>query len=57
MSALDLRAIRGALEGVCASTLCTCDVEGQPNVSMISQVHWVDDARVALSYGSVAQMM
>ena len=30
--------------------LCTCDAEGMPNASMISQVHWVDDEHVALSY-------
>ncbi|UXU74403.1 MULTISPECIES: pyridoxamine 5'-phosphate oxidase family protein [unclassified Paracoccus (in: a-proteobacteria)] len=47
MSACGLRALRGAMEGIAASLLCTCDVEGQPNVSMISQVHWVDDEHVA----------
>ncbi|WP_417767422.1 GAF domain-containing protein [Stappia sp.] len=50
MTALDLRALRGAMEGVCASMLCTCDEDGLPNTSMISQVHWVDDDHVALSY-------
>jgi adenylate cyclase len=50
MSAFDLRALRGAMEGISASTLCTCDAEGMPNASMISQVHWVDEAHVALSY-------
>ncbi len=30
--------------------LSTCDAEGMPNASMISQVHWVDDEHVALSY-------
>ncbi len=50
MTAPDLRALRGAMEGISASTLCTCDVDGVPNASMISQVHWVDDAHVALSY-------
>jgi GNAT superfamily N-acetyltransferase len=38
------------MEGIAASILCTCDAEGQPNVSMISQVHWVDDDHVALSW-------
>lgn len=50
MSACGLRALRGAMEGIAASLLCTCDVDGQPNVSMISQVHWVDDEHVALSW-------
>ena len=46
----DLAALRGAMEGVSAATLCTCDADGLPNASMISQVHWVDAERVALSY-------
>lgn len=50
MSGYDLGALRGALEGICASFLCTCDPEGMPNASMISQVHWVDESHVALSY-------
>ncbi|TFL16839.1 GAF domain-containing protein [Jannaschia formosa] len=50
MTALDLRAIRGAMDGICVSYLCTCDAEGMPNASMISQVHWVDEQHVALSY-------
>lgn len=50
MNGCSLRALRGAMEGIAASILCTCDAEGQPNVSMISQVHWVDDRHVALSW-------
>ncbi|NKX44637.1 GAF domain-containing protein [Roseicyclus persicicus] len=50
MSACGLRALRGAMEGIAASILCTCDADGLPNVSMISQVHWVDDDHVALSW-------
>ena len=50
MSAPDLRALRGAMEGISASTLCTCDSDGVPNASMISQVNWVDDEHIALSY-------
>lgn len=50
MTAPNLRVLRGAMEGISASTLCTCDAEGLPNASMISQVHWVDDDHVALSY-------
>lgn len=36
MSVCGLRALRGAMEGIAASLLCTCDADGQPNVSMIS---------------------
>lgn len=50
MSICGLRSLRGAMEGIAASLLCTCDAEGQPNVSMISQVHWVDEHHVALSW-------
>jgi adenylate cyclase len=50
VSAPELRALRGAMEGIAASMLCTCDADGMPNASMISQVHWVDDEHVALSY-------
>ncbi|MDF0603702.1 GAF domain-containing protein [Psychromarinibacter sp. C21-152] len=50
MTRFGLRELRGAMEGIAASTLCTCDVEGMPNASMISQVHWVDEDHVALSY-------
>ena len=50
MSGRDLGALRGAMEGICASSLCTCDPDGMPNASMISQVHWVDEHHVALSY-------
>ena len=50
MTNITLRSLRGALEGISASMLCTCDADGMPNASMISQVHWVDDDHVALSY-------
>lgn len=50
MTAPELRALRGAMEGIAASLLVTCDAAGLPNASMISQVHWVDDTHVALSY-------
>lgn len=50
MTSPALRTLRGAMEGVAASMLSTCDAEGMPNASMISQVHWVDDDHVALSY-------
>jgi hypothetical protein len=45
-----LDTLRPSLEGVVASVIATCDEDGLPNVSMISQVHYVDPQRVALSY-------
>ncbi|WP_372841121.1 GAF domain-containing protein [Phaeovulum sp.] len=50
MTAPSLDALRPALEGVVASVIATCDADGLPNVSMISQVHYLDPERVALSY-------
>ncbi|WP_289151434.1 pyridoxamine 5'-phosphate oxidase family protein [uncultured Salipiger sp.] len=50
MTGLCIDALRRSLDGVFASLLATCDAEGVPNVSMISQVHYVDPERVALSY-------
>ncbi|MBE9640753.1 GAF domain-containing protein [Salipiger mangrovisoli] len=50
MTALCLDGLRSALEGVIASVLATCDAEGTPNVSMISQVHYAGPEEVALSY-------
>jgi len=45
-----LDVLRGSLEGFVPSILATCDDEGMPNVSLISQVHYVDREHVALSY-------
>ncbi len=50
MTEICLGVLRRSLEGVVASVLATCDSDGVPNVSMISQVHYVDRDRVALSY-------
>lgn len=46
--ALDL--LRACFEGFVPAMLATCDGAGAPNVSLISQVHYVDPERVALSY-------
>ena len=50
MTALALEAIRNCFEGVVPAVLATCDPAGVPNVSMVSQVHFVDSDHVALSY-------
>lgn len=50
MSTIALDAIRGCLEGFVPAVMATCDGNGVPNVSIISQVHYVDPQRVALSY-------
>jgi hypothetical protein len=50
MTDLSLEAIRNCFEGVVPAMLATCDAEGVPNVSLVSQVHFVDCEHVALSY-------
>jgi adenylate cyclase len=47
---LTLDALRDCFEGMVPATLATVDAAGIPNVSFISQVHYVDPGRVALSY-------
>jgi hypothetical protein len=39
-----------ALQGVIPAIIGTCSITGVPNVTYISQVYYVDDTRVALSY-------
>lgn len=41
--------LRDCMEGVMPSIIATCDAEGMPNVSYLSQVFYVDEAHVALS--------
>ena len=43
-------AIRACLEGVIPSTVATCAPDGTPNISYVSQVHYVDSAHVALTF-------
>lgn len=50
MTSPTLGAIRNCLEGIVPSVLATADGDGTPNVSMISQVQYVDPEHVALSY-------
>ncbi|MSU90775.1 GAF domain-containing protein [Rhodobacteraceae bacterium 2CG4] len=50
MTAPSLDVIRNCFEGMVPAVLATCDADGVPNVSLVSQVHYVDCRRVALSY-------
>ena len=45
-----LTSIRPALEGAVPAVIATCALDGTPNVSYISEVHYVDPQHVALSY-------
>lgn len=47
---LSLNLIRPCLEGVIPGVIATCDADGVPNVSYVSQVHYVDAHQVALSF-------
>lgn len=42
--------IRDCLEGIIPGHIATCDAEGTPNLAYLSQVQFVDNAHVALSY-------
>jgi adenylate cyclase len=50
MNAPSLEDIRSCLEGVVPSVLATCARDGTPNVTYVSQVHFVDRRHVALSF-------
>ncbi len=47
---LDLDAIRPCLEGAIPGVIATCDRDGSPNVSYVSQVEYVDARHLALSF-------
>jgi len=47
---LTVDAIRPALDGAIPGAIATCDPDGTPNVSYISQVEYVDSEHVALSF-------
>lgn len=50
MKKLRLESIRACFEGVVPATMATCDLDGVPNTAYLSQVHFVDERHVALSY-------
>lgn len=50
MSSLPLDALRECLDGGTPSVVATCSRDGTPNVSYLSQVHYVDAEHVALSF-------
>ncbi len=45
-----LPALRACFEGEIPSLLASCSLDGTPNVTYVSQVHYVDPAHVALSF-------
>ena len=47
---LTLHAIRPCFEGAVPAVIATCALDGTPNVSYISEVHYVDPQHVALSF-------
>lgn len=50
MSLLALGSIRPCLEGAIPAIMATCAEDGTPNVAYISQVYYVDERHVALSF-------
>jgi len=50
MTRITLDSIRSCLEGVIPSSIATCSEDGTPNVALLSQVHYVDQGHVALTF-------
>jgi GAF domain-containing protein len=50
MTTVQLRDIRDCLEGAIPAVLATSDAQGVPNIAYLSQVFFVDDGHVALSF-------
>lgn len=47
---VSLEMIRGCLEGVIPCALATCDAQGEPNITYVSQMTYVDSEHVGLSF-------
>ncbi len=47
---IPLRSIASCFEGVIPAMMATCSLEGEPNITEISQVHLVNEKHVALSH-------
>ena len=47
---IGLKDIGSCFEGVIPAMMATCSLEGEPNITEISQVHLVDEKHVALSH-------
>ena len=50
MTPISLDGIRECLEGAIPSAIATSSLDGTPNVTYVSQVHYVDADHVALSF-------
>jgi adenylate cyclase len=50
MSGYTLDAVRDCFEGAIPSMIATCDPDGTPNVAYLSQVEYIDERHVALSF-------
>jgi len=47
---ITLEDLHPAFQGVVPSAIITCSAEGEPNVTVLSQVYYVDHEHVALSF-------